>query len=312
MRRYDTELLAGRDRLLEVDPDADLATHRAALAEAMAHFARESDDEVETRDVTVAGEGRPLRLRVHEPRAGVTGGLLWLHGGAFSLGEPGVDDDLCQELAVRHGLLVAAPDYRLAPEHPFPAAERDAAVALSWLQRELAATVAADAPSPRRLVVAGASAGGSLALRTTLHAVAAGSEVERLVLVYPVVHDRQDSGSMRRYTTAPVFDSEQAELMWDRYRGPAASGPWPSPLLDDRLPLLPHTLVLLAEHDPLRDEELELVRALLDARVPVHARLAAGTYHAYDRFAPQSRAAAELWREVHEFLARPPLAPAEW
>ena len=308
MRRYDAELLASREAMVKIEPD-ELESHRIATREAMQRFVRDSNDSVESKVVTLPAEGGSLPVRVHSPRTDVTGGLLWLHGGAFSLGDPHMDDDICQDIAARHRLLVVAPAYRLAPEHPFPAAELDCQFALDWLQRRVVESVAG---GESRLVIAGASAGGALALRTALQAIAGGVEIDRLLLAYPVVDPHQSSSSMRRYSSAPVFDAGQAKLMWHRYLAGGSGDSWPSPLQDTRLRLLPLTLVLLAEHDPLRDEGLDLVKALLNSGVSVHARLAAGTYHAYDRFAPDSLAAEHFRRDMDEFLSQPRLVAANW
>lgn len=302
-RRYDPELLSSRGKPRELDPE-DIQAHRAAIAEDFADFRRPSDSKVAIADIEIGPAGESLRLRTYTPAAGARGTLLWLHGGAFAVGSPAMDDDLCCDIAARHALLVAAPDYRLVPEHPFPAAEHDCMQALSWLARSL--------PAADGVSIAGVSAGGALALRTCLEAVGTGQRVDRLVLTYPVVDPSMSTHSMRRYRTAPVFDAGQAELMWRRYLGGRDTGTWPMPLRDSRLGSLPMTLVITTEHDPLRDEGMALTMALLNEGVSVQALHIAGAYHAFDRYAPDSSLARQLKTAVIEFLARPLPVIADW
>lgn len=304
VRRYDPELLGARATLPVVDAH-DVAGQRRATAESFRHFRRRSDPDVTITDHRPDTSG--VRLRVYEPSHPVRGGLLWVHGGAFVLGAPEDDDDICRDLAATHQLLVVSPDYRLAPEQPWPAAEEDCAAALDWLDARLSDAGVTAAPG-----VGGASAGGSLALRTALDAVAAGRALDRLVLTYPVVDITLGSGSMARYAKAPVFDGEQAHLMWGRYLTAATPSRWRRPLTDPHLGALPLTMVLTTEHDPLRDEGLQLAMALLSAGVSVEVVNLAGTFHAFDRFAAESEPARRLRRTVSEFLGRPSPVAADW
>ncbi|PKW26743.1 acetyl esterase/lipase [Phycicoccus duodecadis] len=304
VRRYDPELLAVRSTLPTVDAN-DVAGQRRATAESFRHFRRQSDQDVTITDHGLSGSG--VRLRVYEPSHPVRGGLLWVHGGAFVLGSPEDDDDICRDLAASHHQLVVSPDYRLAPEHPWPAAEEDCAAALAWLVARLSEAGVAAAPA-----VAGASAGGALALRTALDAVATGLSLDRLLLTYPVVDTRLGAGSTTRYAKAPVFDGEQARLMWGRYLATATPSLWRSPLTDPHLGALPLTMVVTTEHDPLRDEGLELAMAMLSAGVSVEVVNLAGTFHAFDRFAAESEPARRLRATVSEFLGRPSPVAADW
>lgn len=306
-RTYDAELLAARDTVPIADPN-DVDAMRRTTENHFAGFRRCSDTEVSITDVQVGTSFGSLTLRCYTPQGPLRGGLLWMHGGAFVLGHPDIDDDLCYDFALGHHLLVVSPDYRLAPEHPYPAAEQDCLAAWSWLRAGLAARdFRWRAPS-----IAGASAGGNLALRTALQVIASGESVDRLVLAYPVVDSELAGVSIARYASAPVFDSQQAHRMWKRYLADGDPRLWPSPLKDENLRQLPLTFIMTAEHDPLRDEGLELVRILLSAGVSVQALHVAGTFHAYDRFAPASSLAAQFRRSVAEFLERPAPVAADW
>lgn len=277
------------------DPE-DLVEHRRRLLSDFAVFERGSDSAVTISLEVLARGDSALEVRTYRPAGPPSFAMLWVHGGAFAFGAPQMDDDLAVDWVTRLDASVVSPDYRLAPEHLFPAAEEDCWQALCWLREQ-------EPLVP--LVVGGASAGGGLALRTALRSRREGLSLDKLVLVYPAVAPLSTS-SQRRYRRAPVFDGERSDLMWSRY---LAGAPFPSPLLDEALGQLPPTLLVTGEHDPLRDEALELMRRLLDEEVSVQAVHFAGVYHAFDRFAPGTWPAQELQRVLHDFLARGPLLP---
>ena len=304
-RRYDAEVLKPLIGAPTTD-SGDLGALRENALESFAGFYRTSDDEVEITDEILLTEQGSLRVRLYIPRNGYTGGLLWVHGGAFVLGFPEVDDDICRHLAITHARLVLSPDYRLAPEHHYPAAEQDCQSAFNFL-REMILDNHPMAP----IAIAGASAGGALALETALQAIASGATVERLLLIYPVVDSALKSESMARYESAPIFDGEHARLMWQRYLGDTNRNSWISPIEHPMLELLPLTLVVTTEHDPLRDEGLDLIRSLLSSGVSVQALHFAGSYHAFDRLAPMSKMAKELLATLDSFLSRPLLVQVD-
>lgn len=304
-RQYDSEVLEPLIGLVPAN-SKDLDSLRENSLESLSHFYRSSDEEVEIVDEILLTDHGSLRVRMYIPRDGYTGGLLWVHGGAFVLGSPEVDDDLCRHLAVTHQRLVLSPDYRLAPEHHYPAAEKDCLSAFNFL-RDLVMQMGDGAP----IAIAGASAGGALALETTLEAISSGSQVERLLLIYPVVDSALESESMVKYESAPIFDGAHARLMWQRYLGDSRSSKWTSPMKHPTFSRLPLTLIVTTEHDPLRDEGLELIRALLSSGVSVQALHFAGSYHAFDRFAPESKLAKEFLSTLDNFLSRPLLVEAD-
>jgi len=304
-RQYDSEILEPLIGLAPADSN-DLDSLRENSAESLSHFHRASDDEVEIVDEILLTDHGSLRMRMYMPRSGYTGGLLWIHGGAFVLGSPEVDDDLCRHLALTHQRLVLSPDYRLAPEHHYPAAEQDCQAAFSFLS-----SLISELGEKNPIAIAGASAGGALALETTLEAISLGSDVERLILIYPVVDSALDSESMGKYESAPIFDGAHARLMWQRYLGETQRRTRSSPMNHPILSKLPLTLIVTTEHDPLRDEGLDLIRALLSAGVSVQALHIAGSYHAFDRFAPQSQLAKEFVSALDNFLSRPLLVEAD-
>ncbi|MDT5017476.1 MAG: hypothetical protein QOD39_3636, partial [Mycobacterium sp.] len=142
------------------------------------------------------------KVWVYRPtgRSGSGSALLWIHGGGYLIGHPGQDDVLCRRFAHELGAMVVSVDYRLAPEHPYPAPLEDCYAALTWL---------AGLPSvdPSRVAIGGASAGGGLAAALALEARDRGEvPLAAQLLVYPMLDDRADSASCREVDDIGVFD----------------------------------------------------------------------------------------------------------
>lgn len=285
----------------------DIQALREDAQMSLAKFERSSDEEVSIDDELLTVEQRELRVRTYRPRGSHHGGLLWIHGGAFTLGSPRIDDDICRHLALKHRRIVVSPDYRLSPEHIYPAAKEDCLAALSYLENILK-----ESGQNQPIAIAGASAGGNLALETALAVASTSLNLERLILVYPVVDPSLNTESMRKYESAPIFTAAHNRVMWDRYLTENPENlKWHSPLSHPQLDTLPLTLVVTTEHDPLRDEGLELVRTLISAGVSVHGVHVAGSFHAFDRFAPDSGLARYFMAELDSFMSRELLSPVE-
>ncbi|MHB1140040.1 MAG: alpha/beta hydrolase, partial [Microthrixaceae bacterium] len=153
-------------------------------------------DDVEIEGVGVSSCAAPLGLRIYRSTAADAprrpGALVWFHGGGWVIGDLDTHDALCRELCVRSGVTVISVDYRLAPEHRFPAAHDDATCALEWIA-EHAVELEID---PARLAVGGDSAGGHLATVAALRARSGGPDLRAQVLVYPVT---DLAGTAERY-----------------------------------------------------------------------------------------------------------------
>lgn len=220
-------------------------------------------------DIQIPGRDGPLAARLYVPRAG--GGprpmMLYFHGGGWVVGSLDGYDTTCRRLALKADCVVLSVDYRLAPENPFPAAVHDAWDATIW---------AADAASglggdPRRLVVAGDSAGGTLAAVVSLMARDAGAPAIALqALIYPVADMTRETDSHVRNAQGYMLTTAALRWFYDRYvPDPAQRADWrASPLLAASHAGLPPALVLTAGFDPLRDEGLQYANALSAAGVP--------------------------------------------
>ena len=268
------------------DPGFDIAASRSEARELAAADPREAVDEV----VDVDADG--VRCRLYRP-AGADGVVVHLHGGGFVFHDIDVHDAAARRLGNRSGMAVLSVDYRRPPEHRFPAAPDDVDRALAWLSREGPA-LGLDLPT----YVHGDSAGGNLALVAALRNP---GRFAAVALIYPFLDPT--AGFESYSTAADGFDAREAAWYWQQYADPAdLADPDLAPLLSHRLATLPPTLVVTAEHDPLRDEGEELVRRLAEDGVQVVGTRYLGQVHGFWRNAELFDAAEPLTRQVAAFL----------
>jgi acetyl esterase len=205
--------------------------------------------------------------------------LLYFFGGGWTLGSIDTADALCRTLADETGCLVVTVGYRLAPEHPFPAAVRDCHAALRWVAGH-AGELGAD---PDRLAVGGDSAGGNLAASVTLLARADGIDLVGQLLVYPCTDQLADDGSMRDNADPWLFNHHSVAWYAGHYLAAPedAADPLASPLRAADLGGLPPALVITAEYDPLRDQGEAYAGRLAEAGVPVELSRYPGMAHGF-------------------------------
>lgn len=231
------------------------------------------------RDMEVPGADGPLRARVYHPAPGQTRPvLLYLHGGGWVLGSLDTHDGVCRELARETGAVVVAPAYRLAPEHPHPAALEDAWSVLRWLAGE-ADQVGGDGT---RIAVSGDSAGGHLsAALSLLTRDRRGPRIAAQVPIYPALEPRFDTPSMIANREGYLLSRDDLIWFWGHYLGdhrPGTDG-YAAPLLATDVSGLPPALVITAEYDPLRDEGRAWVARLALAGICVELAEYAGVTH---------------------------------
>jgi acetyl esterase len=228
------------------------------------------------RDIEIPGPGGAIPARVYKPVLNPVGTVVYYHGGGFVLGCLDEFDAVCQALAVASGARVVSVDYRLAPEHRFPAAVDDAFAALVGV---------AERHPGEPIVVAGDSAGGNLAAVSALRArEAGGPEIALQVLVYPVVDCDLTRPSYLECSGSELFlNTAEVVWFWDHYVPDAAERehPYVSPIRATDFEELPPAYIVVAEHDPLRDEGLAYAAALESAGVPVTVARYGDQIHAF-------------------------------
>jgi acetyl esterase len=261
----------------------------------------------EVRALTLDGPGAPLGARLYAPEAtGPVPLLVFFHGGGFVAGDLDTHDTVCRTLCRHAGVKVLAIDYRLAPEHPFPAAVDDAQAALRFAQAH-AAELGAD---PSRVAVGGDSAGGNLAAVVSLLAARAGEPPPALqLLLYPALDRSTPYPSLERFAERFLLTRGEIEYFHAQYAGRTGvprRDPRLSPVCATDLSGVAPALVVTAAFDPLRDEGEAYAAALRAAGTKATLRRMPGVVHGFVNMmgvSPSSRAAvlvvaAELRTEL--------------
>lgn len=276
----------------------DLAAARAQF-DAIDKFAFPAPDAMaKVEDLLVQGG---LRVRHYLPARDATGLVLYFHGGGFVFGGIESHDGVARHLAALTGVPVASVDYRLAPEHPFPAAVEDAIEALEWAVAE---EVAAGGP----LAVAGDSAGGTLAAIAAIEARDRGVGLRGQLLLYPATDHDPEAPSVSRFGEGYFLTQE--DLLWfaDQLAIPPEPEPpwWASPILADLEGVAP-AIVGVAGYDPIRDWGISFAEKLRASGIPVALRDYPDMIHGFVSFgqlAPSTLVATdELFRGFGRLLA---------
>ncbi len=247
----------------------------------MAELAGPPEDVANVEDRTVPGPGGEIPVRVYTPEgSGPFPVLLYYHGGGWVIGNIATVDAPCRALANGAQCVVVSVDYRLAPEHKFPAAADDCYAATRYVA-EHAGDFNID---PSRLAVGGDSAGGNLAAVVALMAKdRGGPSIAYQLLIYPVTDHSYDTASYRDNAEGYMLTKNGMEWFWNHYlSSPRDSrNPYASPLRAEKVAGLPPAMVITAEFDPLRDEGEAYAARLREAGVPVIMRRYDGMIHGF-------------------------------
>lgn len=250
-------------------------------------------------DVVTGEAGRRVPVRIYRAAPTPAPVVVYCHAGGFALGNLDTDHRQCLELARRARCAVVSVDYRLAPEHPYPAALHDAIEVLTWVVGN-ATRLGFDA---RRLAVAGSSAGATLAAGLA-HGAADGSlpPVIFQLLHQPVLDDRP-TASRSEFRATPAFDGEAASLMWRHYLAGQTPSPESVPGRRGQLAGLPATLITCGEIDPFRDEVLDYAQRLLGAGVSTELHIFPRACHGFDSLLPEWTTSQRLFAMQGHALA---------
>ncbi len=283
-----------------------LEQSRAGLRALVAKFDEPCPPMLRKSDIMLPGAAGPRPARLYDAVAAGDGTprptLLYLHGGGWVQGDLDTHDGLCGKLAAWAGIRVIAYDYRLAPEHKFPAGLED--VAACW--HGLIETPEAWGVDPARLVVGGDSAGANLAAALMHDLRGAGAAMPAgQVLIYPALDSRMQTASMRALKDAYVLPVERINWYLDLYLTPAQdrNDPRVAPVFSDRLAGQPEALIVVAGHDPLWDDGQAYGDLLRRAGVAVEVVEFPGQVHAFVSVTGVIPQGNQALRKVAEWLA---------
>jgi acetyl esterase len=279
--------------VIEAGRTGKTAFDSSDAAEARALYSRSTDalapapaelPKVENR--SIPGPAMPIPLRIYWPDAGAMSApvLVYFHGGGWVFGDLDTHDALCRALAAETPCVVVSVDYRLAPEHKFPAGLVDCLAATNWVATN-ATELGVD---PDRIAVGGDSAGGNLAAAVTQAIKAQGNlTLVYQLLIYPAVDFLADTLSLRENATGYLLTRDAIQWTMGQYLPAAddAVDPRASPLRAADFAGLPPALVITAEFDPLRDEGEDYANAIGRAGGQVEVRRYDGMVHGFMRMA---------------------------
>lgn len=220
---------------------------------------------------------------------------MWIHGGGYILGCPEMDEQLLCRKAEELGCLVVAVDYRLAPEHPYPAALDDCDAALGWIL-ENAGELGVD---PSTLVLGGASAGGGLAAALALRARdQRPGAITFQCLIYPMLDHRTGTAATESAKDYWLWGEDHNRFAWKAYLGANdlthGVSPFASPAAATRLDGLPPTYLCIGDQDLFYEEDIDYARRLGDSGVAVELDVVPGAPHGFDKLpAPMSEQALQ-------------------
>jgi acetyl esterase/lipase len=251
-------------------------------------------------EVITLGSGAGVRLFRPAGTSEPTPALLWIHGGGYVIGNAQQDDWICRRFSKRLGMTVASVEYRLAPEHPYPAPLEDCYSALTWL-------AGLPAVDRHRVAIAGASAGGGLAAALALLARDRGEVSPAFqVLAYPMLDDRSSAAGAG--PNHRLWSVRSNRFGWSAYLGgadPAVAVPGRRADLSG----LPPAWIGVGTHDLFHDEDLAYAQRLIDAGVPCQVEVVPGAFHGFDVVARKAEVSRRFFDSQCESL-RAALVPA--
>jgi len=295
-------------RIGDYETAEKIQAQRAMRADAFEAIPRLAGIAIEDHEIEGPPGAPGVPVRVYRPQSahdGLRAGFLEIHGGGFMFGTIEMMDGWCQMIAAGTDCVVVSVDYRLAPEHPYPAAVLDSHAALQWMHDQ-AETLGIDRT---RIAIGGQSAGGGIAAGLALYARdQGGPAICYQLLEIPEIDDRLDTPSMLAFDDTPFWNRPNAVWSWKHYLGPDHTGTpeiyaAPARATVEQLRDLPPAYVSTMEFDPLRDEGIRYAAAMLEAGVSVELHSYAGTFHG-SSFMPDAEPTRRNNEEIVTLLRR--------
>ena len=283
----------------------DIVQRRAVAKTMAAQRSRPEYPNVTKEDRTVPGPaGEPdITVRIYRP-AGVPGplpGVYYIHGGGMVRGGVELEDDSASLICDRVGAVVVSVEYRLAPEHPYPAPVEDCYAGLVWMA-ENAAELNVD---PERLAIYGVSAGGGLTIATALLARDRGGPALSFMMpIYPMLDDRNETPSSYEITDVGIWDCAANIEAWEWYLGGKEADQYAAPARAEDLSGLPPTFIDVGTVDLFRDEDITFAQRLMRAGVPTELHVYPGSYHASEKYSPDAALSRRIWAARIDALKR--------
>ncbi|WP_338554381.1 alpha/beta hydrolase [Paenibacillus sp. KS-LC4] len=284
----------------------NLAAKRSEMLEFVASMSAavpvNNDVQISERHVPGTAENSEVRLKLYEPRVKNQSlpGILYIHGGGYILGSADMMDVALQQMVSELECVIVSVDYRLAPEHPFPAPLEDCYAALKWFS-ENAEELGSDSS---KIAVMGSSAGGGLTAALSLLARDRnGPSIMFQMLLYPMLDDRNITQSSNEITDNRVWNKAKSQLGWEMYLGnenPVSLYAAPARAVD--LSGLPPTYACVGDLDPFRDETIHYVSRLTQAGVPTEFHLYPGCFHGSEEYFPFAEISQRIIKEYHAAL----------
>jgi len=304
MNRVNPELR----ELLTIFPPLNLPAGLEAARQAPVIPVPESNYVRNSTRYIAGGDGQEMLVKLYEPArqdGSKLPAVLWIHGGGYVIGHPDGDDGICQTFVEEANCVVVSVDYRLAPEHRYPAAIEDCYSALVWM------TNAAEELNIdlSRVAIAGMSAGGGLTAALALMARDRGGPAIAFQMpLYPMVDDRNETPSSYEITDdRAIWNRGNNLAAWHMYLGEHGNGevsPYAAPARAKNLANLPPTYTCVGQLDPFRDETIQYVARLAQAGVPVEFHIYPGGYHAFEFLNPTSEIGQRATNQYVQALSR--------
>ncbi|MDD3224573.1 MAG: alpha/beta hydrolase [Clostridium sp.] len=284
---YEAKVLKELLPMLESNVKFDLNKDLEMLRNLKSPSIEKSHNVITTKHM-IKGPESEILVKVYEPKSRKNKKLpavFWIHGGGYVMGHPDGDDVLCECFTQKINCVAVSVDYRLAPEHKYPAAIEDCYAALKWTFKK-SEELKIDTS---RIAIAGASAGGGLTAALALMARDRGEmKVAFQAPLYPMLDDRNVTSSsheINEKNLPKAWNREANEIAWKMYLGNNTSGEtsyYAAPARAKDLTGLPPAYIFIGQLDPFRDETIEYVTRLLQAGVAVEFHLYPGCFHGFD------------------------------